>query len=105
MTKDIIPTQQVAQAIRFVREERGLLDFDLARLYGVTTGNLNKAVRRNPRPISGGLHVSTHRRGDKIFDIPNWNIKRPRRTAPFPLRFHRQGLAMLSSVLNSERAV
>jgi hypothetical protein len=47
MTKDIIPIQQVALAIRFVREERVLLDFDLARLYGVTTGNLNKAVRRN----------------------------------------------------------
>jgi hypothetical protein len=47
MTKDIIPIQQVALAIRFVREEKVLLDFDLARLYGVTTGNLNKAVRRN----------------------------------------------------------
>ena len=47
MTKDIIPIQHVAQAIRFVREERVLFDFDLARLYGVTTGNLNKAGRRN----------------------------------------------------------
>jgi len=47
MTKDIIPIQNVAQAIRFVREERVLFDFDLARLSGVTTGNLNKAVRRN----------------------------------------------------------
>ena len=47
MKKEIIPVQQVAQAIRFVRGERILLDFDLAQLYGVTTGNLNKAVRRN----------------------------------------------------------
>jgi hypothetical protein len=47
MKKEIIPVQQVAQALRFVRGERVLLDFDLARLYGVTTRNLNKAVRRN----------------------------------------------------------
>jgi Cu/Ag efflux pump CusA len=47
MDKDIVPMQQLAQAIGFVRGERVLLDFDLARLYGVTTGNLNKAVRRN----------------------------------------------------------
>jgi hypothetical protein len=89
MKKEIIPVQQVAQAIRFVRGERILLDFDLARLYGVTTGNLNRAVRRNRKRFSNGLHVSTHRRGDKIFDIPIWNIKRAGRTAPFPLRFHR----------------
>jgi hypothetical protein len=37
MNRDIISIQQVAQAIRFVRGERILLDFDLARLYAVTT--------------------------------------------------------------------
>jgi hypothetical protein len=89
MTKDIIPIQQVAKAIRFVREERVLLDFDLARPYGVSTGNLNKAVRQNRDRFPADFMFQLSARGDKIFDIPTWNIKRPRRTAPFPLRFHR----------------
>jgi hypothetical protein len=45
MKREIISVQQVAQAIRFVREEKILLDFDRARLCGVTSGSLNKAVR------------------------------------------------------------
>ena len=47
MSKEIIPIQQIAQIIRVIRGEKALLDFDLAPLYGVTTGNLNKAMRRN----------------------------------------------------------
>ena len=45
--KDIIPLAQVTRAILVIRGQRVLLDSDLARLYGVTTGNLNKAVTRN----------------------------------------------------------
>jgi hypothetical protein len=47
MTKEIIPVQCVVQSIRWIRGQKVLLDSDLAALYGVTTGNLNKAVKRN----------------------------------------------------------
>jgi hypothetical protein len=47
MSKEIIPVQRVAQSIRWIRGQKVLLDSDLAALYGVTTGNLNKAVKRN----------------------------------------------------------
>lgn len=47
MSKEIIHVEQIAQRIRYFRGEKVLLDFDLAQLYGVTTGNLNKAVKRN----------------------------------------------------------
>ncbi len=105
MTKDIIPTQQVAQAIRFVREERGLLDFDLARLYGVTTGNLNKAVRRNHDrfPADFMFQLTAEETKSLIFQIGISKGQGGRRH--FPYAFTEQGLAMLSSVLNSERAV
>ena len=89
MKKGIITVQQVAQAIRFVRGERVLLDFDLARLYCVTHRQSKQSRQAQPRAVSNGLHVSTHRRGDKIFDIPIWNIKRTGLTAPFSPRFHR----------------
>ena len=45
--KDIVPLAKVTRAILVIRGQRALLDSDLARLYGVTTGNLNKAVTRN----------------------------------------------------------
>ena len=47
MKKQIIPIERIARAIFVFRGEKVLLDFDLAQLYGVATGNLNKAVRRN----------------------------------------------------------
>ena len=49
MSKQIIPIERIAQAIRWIRSQKVLLDSDLAEPYGVTTGNLNKAVRRNVR--------------------------------------------------------
>jgi hypothetical protein len=54
MNKQIVSAVQIALRIRLVRRQKVLLDSDLARLYGVTTGNLNKAVSRN-REI--GFHV------------------------------------------------
>jgi hypothetical protein len=45
----LIPAERTQQAIYLIRGEKVMLDTDLARLYGVTTGNLNKAVRRNLR--------------------------------------------------------
>ena len=43
----LVPVEQVENLIRLARGKKVLLDADLARLYGVTTGNLNKAVKRN----------------------------------------------------------
>ncbi len=105
MTKDIIPIQQVAKAIRFVREERVLLDFDLARLYGVSTGNLNKAVRRNRDrfPVDFMFQFSAEETKSLKFQLGISKGRGGRRH--FPYAFTEQGVAMLSSVLNSERAV
>ena len=47
MSKAIIPVERVVQSIRWIRGQKVLFDSDLAALYCVTTGNLNKAVNRN----------------------------------------------------------
>ena len=47
MSKDVIPVELLSRAILVLRGQKVMLDVDLARLYGVTTGNLNKAVKRN----------------------------------------------------------
>jgi len=105
MKKEIIPIQQIAQAIRWVRGERILLDFDLARLYGVTTGNLNKAVRRNRErfPTDFMFQLTAEETKSLIFQFGISKGRGGRRH--FPYAFTEQGVAMLSSVLNSGRAV
>jgi len=46
-TQTLIPTERIERAILLIRGQKVMLDCDLAALYGVTTGNLNKAVQRN----------------------------------------------------------
>ena len=87
----MIPAERVEKLIHIARGEKVLLDADLATLYGVTTGNLNKAVKRNPPAVPAGFHVSTFHGRDGGFDLPNWKIKAPRQPSPPPLRLYRAG--------------
>ncbi len=105
MKKQIVSTAQIAQSIHFLRGQRVLLDFDLAALYGVTTGNLNKAVKRNPERFPADFMFQL--RGEEwenlIFHYGISKTRGGRRHRPYA--FTEQGVAMLSSVLRSERAV
>lgn len=104
MGKEIVPTHGIAQAIFILRGQRVILDFELARLYGVTTGNLNKAVSRNrerfPEDFMFRLTAEEARNLRFQFGISSWGGRRV-----IPYAFTEQGVAMLSSVLKSERAV
>jgi len=84
-----------------------MLDADLAKLYGVTTFNLNKAVKRNADrfPDDFMFRLSAQEAAALTFQI---GISKPRgrggrRYAPYV--FTEQGVAMLSSVLRSKRAI
>ena len=102
----IVPIGLIRQKIFFARGTRIMLDADPARLYGVATKNLNKAVKRNANrfPSDFMFQLSS---GDLVnlrFQIGT-SKRRPggRRYAPYA--FTEQGIAMLSSVLRSPRAV
>src|SRR6266705_1956431 len=105
MSKEIIPIERVAQSIRWIRGQKVLLDSDLAALYDVTTGNLNKAVKRNadrfPSDFMFQLKPEELANLKFQFGISSWGGRRRSR----PYVFTEQGIAMLSSVLNSERAI
>jgi hypothetical protein len=105
MSKEIVPTERVVQSIRWIRGQKVLLDSDLAPLYGVTTGNLNKAVSRNRDrfPSDFMFQVKADEAEDLIFQIGRSKGRGGRRHRPYA--FTEQGIAMLSSVLNSGRAV
>lgn len=82
-----------------LRGQKVMLDADLALLYGVTTGVLNQAVRRNHMfPLTVAEAESL--KSQFVISKPGRGGRRHR-----PYAFTEQGVAMLSSVLNSERAV
>jgi hypothetical protein len=104
MSNEIIRINKIARTICLARGQKVLLDADLARLYGVTTGNLNKAVKRNrdrfPTDFMFRLTPEEARNLKFQFGISSWGGRRA-----LPYAFTEQGVAMLSSVLKSDRAV
>ena len=87
-----------------IRGQKVMIDSDLAHLYGIKTKNLNKAVSRNPRrfPKDFMFRLTTQEYENLRFQIGT--SKRGGRRY-LPSAFTEQGVAMLSSVLNSERAI
>ena len=100
--------QFIQSKIYEIRGERVMLDRDLASLYGVTTGNLNKAVKRNIKRFPPDFMFQLTKeefeqlKHDLIFQngISSWGG-----TRKLPHAFTEQGLAMLSGVLNSDIAI
>ncbi len=101
-----VPVQLIERRIYLIRGQKVMLDSDLAELYQVRTFNLNKAVKRNLArfPEDFMFQLAAPEWDALIFQTGISNTGRGgRRHAPYV--FTEQGVAMLSSVLNSERAV
>jgi phage regulator Rha-like protein len=100
----MIPQEVIEHKILFIRGKKAMLDRDLAQLYGVTTSNLNKAIRRNterfPEDFMFQLSKKEFENLKFHFGISSWGG-----TRKLPFAFTENGVAMLSSVLNSERAI
>lgn len=104
MNKGIIPIERIEQRILYLRGQKVLLDRDLAVLYGVETRVLNQAVKRNADRFPKDFVFTLSREEiGKISQIVTSfsGLKFSKQVTAFT----EQGVAMLSSVLNSERAV
>jgi hypothetical protein len=101
----LVQPEQIEHAIFLIRGQRVMLDRDLAALYGVTTGNLNKAVQRNPDrfPADFMFQLTDEEAADLIFQSGRSKQRGGRRFNPYV--FTQEGVSMLSSVLRSPRAV
>jgi hypothetical protein len=97
--------EAVAGLVRWVRGERVMLDADLARLYGVETGDLNRAVKRNARRFPDDFMFVLNKQevANLICQIGISSLGWGGRRKPV-MAFTEQGVAMLSSVLRSDRA-
>ena len=102
---DIIPIESIEHRIFLVRGQKVMLDRDLAALYGVETKNLNKAVRRNLDrfPADFMFQLTLDEADASRFQFGT--LKRGQNIKYLPYAFTEQGVAMLSSVLNSQRAI
>ena len=103
MENDLIPVQNLIYEIRGYKV---MLDSDLAKLYGIETKNLNKAVKRNIErfPNDFMFQLSEEEYKNLKFQIGTSKEKHGgRRTLPYV--FTEQGIAMLSSVLQSKQAI
>jgi hypothetical protein len=106
MNPEVYPDHIVLSKIFVIRDIKVMIDRDLAELYGVETRTLNQAVKRNLQrfPVDFMFQMTSE-------ELENWKsqivisnkekmgIRKP------PLVFTEQGVAMLSSVLNSEKAI
>jgi hypothetical protein len=104
---DIIPAERIEKAILLIRGHKVMLDNDLAELYGVETKILNQAVKRNvnrfPEDFMFQLTVEEAEALSFQFGRPRRPGRGGRRYLPYA--FTEQGVAMLSSVLRSDRAI
>ncbi len=105
-TTALIPAERIERAIIVVRGHKVLLDRDLADLYGVPAKALNQAVKRNPRrfPRDFMFQLSWKETRELSRSQPV-TLERGQNPKYRPHVFTEQGVAMLSSVLRSRRAI
>ncbi len=100
----MLPDENIMSKIYFIREQKVMLDSDLAELYGVETRRLNEQVKRNilrfPEDFMFQLSKTEFENLKSQFATSSWG---GRRSIPFAFTEH--GVLMLSSVLNSEKAI
>jgi len=101
-----VPIESIVSKIVFIRDEKVMLDRDLADLYGVETGALNRAVKRNTERFPEDFMFQVTGEEAEVLRCQT-GISKPGRGGRryLPYAFTEQGVAMLSSVLNSKRAI
>ena len=100
----LMPKEIILRKIYLIRNQKVILDKDLAGLYGVSTRNLNKAVQRNIKrfPADFMFKLTKEEFDNLMFQsgTSSWGG-----TRKWPYAFTELGVAMLSSVLKSDRAI
>ncbi len=104
-TQSIIPNEAIVSKIAILRGERVILDRDLAEMYGVETRVLKQAVRRNIERFPDDFMFELTKKEQDSLRSQFVTLKRGQHSKYPPFAFTEQGIAMLSSVLNSDQAI
>jgi len=102
---DLISIEVITSKIFVIRGKKVMLDRDLAQLYGVTTKRLNEQVKRNIKrfPEDFMLQLTKAEKNELVAICDRFNTMKHSTVLPYV--FTEQGVAMLSGVLNSDRAI
>jgi len=103
--KDVVPVEMITSKIYLIRGQKVMLDQDLAKLYGVETRVLKQAVKRNVSRFQSDFMFRLSHEEQESLRSQFVTLKRGQHSKYLSFAFTEQGVAMLSSVLNSERAV
>jgi len=104
-TEAIIPTEAIVNKIIVLRGERVIFDRNLAEMYCVETRVLKQAVRRNIDRFPNDFMFELNKEEQDSLRSQFVTLKRGQHSKYPPFAFTEQGVAMLSSVLNSDRAI
>jgi phage regulator Rha-like protein len=99
---DLVPSERIESKIFLIRGQKVMLDFDLAKLYGIETKYLKRQTKRNAKRFPEDFMFELKR--EEYLRCQNVTSSYGGRRY-LPYAFTEQGIAMLSSVLNSERAI
>ena len=102
---DLVPIERIESRIYLIRGQKVMLDRDLAELYGVETKYLNRQVKRNLKrfPEEFMFQLTMEEKNEVV---TNWHhLKELKYSYHLSFAFTEHGVAMLASVLNSERAI
>lgn len=103
--KILVPDQIVLEKIYHIRDQKVMLDSDLAALYEVETKQLKRQVRRNIERFPDDFMFELTPEEYEFSRSQNGTLKQGENIKYAPMVFTEQGIAMLSSVLNSSRAI
>ena len=101
----IVPIESIVSKIILLRGEKVMIDRDLAELYSVETKQLKRAVRRNLHRFPTDFMFELSREEYNSLRSQFGTLERGTHSKYLPMVFTEQGVAMLSSVLNSNRAI
>ena len=105
MAAALIPSEVIENKILFIRGKKVMIDRNLAELYSVSTKRLNEQVKRNPKRFPEDFMFQLTLEEARVSRSQFATLKQGKNIKYLPYAFTEQGVAMLSSVLNSDRAI
>ncbi len=101
----VVPSEVIENKIYLIRGQKVMLDFDLAELYSVPTKVLNQAVKRNLGRFPSDFMFQLTKTEAAASRSQIVTLKRGQNVKYLPYAFTEHGILMLSSVLNSKKAI
>ncbi len=103
--KSLIPKELIASRILLIREQKVMIDSDIAELYGVTTKRLNEQVKRNSNrfPNNFMFELTKEEKNEVVANCDH--LEKLKFSSVLPKAFTEHGIMMVANVLTSERAI